>query len=327
MSLIYFIGKETPSQGAVPKRVIPKRKQHSTGEETPSPGTTPKQVVPRNTDSPKRNLTAADIHVGEWEKQMVIGEGKLMWPRGIAIHESNGDIAIADYMAKCVCVYNTQGKYRFNLDTMTQKLYQPWGVVYTSDKYYVTDQSAYVRYYNADDGKYCGSWLSVEPGHNVDNDKAELYGICVDTDCNLLVGDYYGNYISKHTGDGKHINSFNVDIEPVYMAVTSHNNVIISDWSVVQIINQDGLVHRVQYPGMSKPRVCFHSGVLFICDLYSANIFCFTQDATHLTTIPIDAKQQRDEFGGCYGMAKSNSKLIVIRGEGSGRVEVYTRKK
>ncbi|XP_072023895.1 uncharacterized protein [Amphiura filiformis] len=278
----------------------------------------------------KPEATALKQDIGEWEKQMVIGEGKLRGPIGIAIHESNGDIAIADYDAKCVFVYNTQGKYRFNLDT-TQQLNKPWGVVYTSGKYYVTDGSAYVRYYNADDGKYCGRWLSVEPGYNVGNDKAELYGICVDTDCNLLVGDRVGKYISKHTGDGKHINSFNVDIKPGYMAVTSHNNVIISDSSVVQIINQDGLVHRVQCPGMSQPwGVCFHSGVLFICDLDSANILCFTQDATHLTTIPIDAKQQRDLYGGCWAMAKSNSKLIVSRGEGSGgtaRVEVYTRKK
>ncbi|XP_072017310.1 uncharacterized protein [Amphiura filiformis] len=262
---------------------------------------------------------------------MVIGEGKLRNPRGIAIHESNGDIAIADYDAECVFVYNTQGKYRFNLDT-TQQLNSPCGVVYTSGKYYVTDESAYVRYYNADDGKYCGSWLSVKPGHNVDNDNASLWGICVDTDCNLLVGDISGNYISKHTGDGKHINSFNVDIQPVYMAVTSHNNVIISGQRVVQIVNQDGLVHRVQCPGMSVPHgVCFHSGVLFVCDSDSANILCFTQDATHLTTIPID-KQQHDLWGGCNGMAKSNSKLIVSRGDAcvqhiTGRVEVYTHKK
>ncbi|XP_072023881.1 uncharacterized protein [Amphiura filiformis] len=315
-------GRSEPSQpseviavvgkGAVPKQVVPKQKQ-------------------RSTDSPKRNLTAADI--GEWEKQMVIGKGKLSDPIGIAIHESNGDIAIADFTAKCVFVYNTQGKYRFNLDT-TQQLDKPCGVVYTSGKYYVTDQSAYVRYYNADDGKYCGSWLSVEPGHNVGNDKAVLYGICVDTDCNLLVGDVPNlgqRYISKHTGDGKHINSFNVDIDPDFMAVTSHNNVIISGYNVVQIVNQDGLVHRVQCPGMSYPYgICFHSGVLFICDLDSANIFCFTQDATHLTTITIDARQQRDMYGGCKGMAKSNSKLIVSRGDGSmgtARVEVYTRKK
>ncbi|XP_072017324.1 uncharacterized protein [Amphiura filiformis] len=188
-------------------------------------------------------ITPSDI--GEWEKQMVIGEGKLRWSTDIAIHE-NGDIAIADSAAECVLVYNTQGEYRFNLDT-TQKLEYP-GVLFTP--------------------------------------------------------------------------------QPKYMAVTSHNNVIISDYSVVQIVNQHGLVHRVQCPGMSVPYgVCFHSGVLFICDRDSANIFCFTQDATHLTTIPIDAKQQRDGWGGCYGMAKSNSKLIVSRGEGSGRVEVYTRKK
>ncbi|XP_072017319.1 uncharacterized protein [Amphiura filiformis] len=307
------IGKKSKSSGAVPKK------------KNPSSGT--------------------PYDIGEWEKERVIGDDKLRAPVDITLNESNDDIVVVDKAAKCVFVFNAEGKYRFSIKgksrfslNTTQKLDTPWGVVYISGKYFVTDLSAYVRCYNADDGQYCDRWLAVKPGTNVGHDNAWLLGICMDTKCNVLVGNYKdrGQYISKHTADGNHINSFNVGISPFYLAVTSDDNIIISSGYpkyALQIANQHGsLQHRIQYPGMSQPRgVCCHSDVIYVCQLHSANILCLTQDGKHIGTIPIADAQQSDRDKGSRCVSVRGDRMMVCRysikvdGSYAGRVEMYAR--
>ncbi|XP_072017205.1 uncharacterized protein [Amphiura filiformis] len=314
----------TSGQKMGTKGTIEKPAETKISKESPSSGAVPKPS----------KVTRKDI--GEWQLKGTAGD-ELRHPYGIAVNDKNEMLAIADnhyHQAKSVFVYNAQGKYRFSLGEIT--LNEPHGVVYMSGKYYVTDQSAYVKYYDADNGRYCGKWLSVKPGTNVGNDKARLRGICVDTKCNVLVGHWYGRqtYISKHTADGKHINSFNVDIPPIYLALTSDDNVIISSADALQIVNQQGsLQHRIQYPGMRQPGgVCFHSDVIYVCDRESANILCFTQDGKHIGTIPIADAQEGDCNKGSMCLSVRGDRMVVTRGDtiihpNTGRVEVYARKK
>ncbi|XP_072036783.1 uncharacterized protein [Amphiura filiformis] len=289
------------------------------------------------------------LTVSVWKKEMVLDHDNVSVPCGIAINEINGNIAVAEEkrvdVYNRVFLYNTnramasirsaKAVFRFSLDTK-QELNRPWGVVYTSGMYFVTDKSAFVRYYNAQDGVYCGQWLSVQPVQIVNYEEAKLHGLCVDKEHNLLVGDCNKNYISKHTSNGKHKLSFTVDIKPTYMAITSDDNVIISSGGYpgdVQIVNQQGSVqHSVQYPGMLSPRgVCCHNDAMFVCDLDSANIYCFTHTGEHVGYIPMDAPQQGDTFPGCTCVTLRGSKMIVSRGDqygsNTGRLEVYARKK
>ena len=98
-------------------------------------------------------------------------------------------------------------------------------------------------------------WLSIKPGESEGNGKAGLKGIAMDAAGNVLVGcitEPY--YISKHAPDGLHVHSFNVSIALWFLAVTAHDNVIVSDGGKVGIVSQTGeTLHMLTHPDMSVP--------------------------------------------------------------------------
>ncbi|XP_072018536.1 uncharacterized protein [Amphiura filiformis] len=148
-------GSVDKSSGGKASKSAPVDKVPDTSTDS-SQVTTGMQYLAVNKKGASKPCDSSDVDLpydigGEWEKEMVIDVDKLGHPKGvIVLNASNGDIAVTG--AGCVFVYNVQGKYRFNLDD-TQKLKNPSCVVYLSCKYYVTDRSAYVKYYiNADDG-------------------------------------------------------------------------------------------------------------------------------------------------------------------------------
>ncbi|XP_072016813.1 uncharacterized protein [Amphiura filiformis] len=275
-----------------------------------------------------------EINIGKWRKDMVIGEGYLGNPGVVGVNQSNGDMVIGDYGSKCVSVFSAQGKYRFKLSGAKHPLNTPCGVVYTAGRFYVTDRTEYVKSYDAGDGRFCSGWLSVKPGRKVGNARTELEGICVDTEGNVLVGCcLYGAecYISRHTADGKHINSFSVGIAPDHLAVTSYDKIIISGGCALQIVNLTGSIEhkipRFPHPGRGERcGVCFDSDVIYVCDRVRANIFCLTQDGKYIGTIPIADAQQGDTYRGSLRLSVKGARMVIPRGSGStARVEVYAR--
>ncbi|XP_072050250.1 uncharacterized protein [Amphiura filiformis] len=278
-----------------------------------------------------QQLQKTEINTGIWERALVISDSRLRWLGNMAHNPTNEDIAVADYTnASQVHVYDMNGKPKFTLDA-TQMLHKPSGVAYTTGKYCVTDCTAYVRYYNAYNGKYCGRWMSVYPGGvQKGNEGANLEGICVDRASNILVGDVGGYCISKHTSDGDHLVSFKVVLKPDYLAVTPEDNIIISDQRCVQIVNQHGqLICNVQYPNMSLPQgVCCCKELILVCDWNSPNIYRLTQYGKYVDYIPTDATQ--GDGCCCVTVNGDGTQIFVSRGHpdnNNSRVEVYKLKK
>ncbi|XP_072048608.1 uncharacterized protein [Amphiura filiformis] len=268
--------------------------------------------------------SASDI--GVWKRSEWTITEKLGNPRGITLN-SNGDIAVANGQSR-VNIYCVNTSYRFSLNTkeglQLGQMSFPRGVVYTKGTYFVSDQTSHVKCYNANDGQFSGSWLSVAP---TDRDKyintmAKLTGICLDSESNnILVGETNNKYISKHKSDGTHLLSFNVNVEPHYLAITSDNNIVISGSSKVQIVDQQGTgLHSVQYPGMKVPcGVCCHSDIIFVSDCKQSNIYCLGLSGTFICSIPTVSE--------CFGLAVNGNGKKIFATTKSNKVVMYERKK
>ena len=70
-----------------------------------------------------------------------------------------------------------------------------------------------------------------------DTQDTQLWSLAIDSKNNLLVGESNLKYISKHCLDGKHVMSFNVTIQPKYIAVSSQNKSIISAMTARQFMS------------------------------------------------------------------------------------------
>ncbi|XP_072048680.1 uncharacterized protein [Amphiura filiformis] len=267
----------------------------------------------------------SECDIGEWEKGEWAITEKLGNPRGITLN-SNGDVAVANGQSR-VNIYSANGDYRFNLNT-TEGLHLdqmsfPRGVVYTKGTYFVSDQTSHVKCYDASDGQLSDSWLSEAPSDRAGyiNKRAKLSGICLDSvGNNILVGETSNKYISKHESDGTHLLSFNVGVEPHYLAITSGNNIVISGGSKVQIVDQQGTgLHSIQYPGMKVPcGVCCHSDIVFVSDCKQSNIYCLGLSGNFICSIPTASA--------CYGLVVHGNGKKIFATTKDNKVVMYERK-
>ena len=273
---------------------------------------------------------------GPWELEKMIGEngpGKLYWPYGIAVNPNAEFIAIADLLRKQVQVYNGELVHKHSLDTRQGlklgKESDPREVIVSSDGIcYLTDETQFVKQYDVATGVYKGRWAAVSPQHKPsDAEDTCLRGLTMDTKGQLLVGEVNQKYISKHKGDGVHVASIKIDIKPWSLAVTSRDEIIISDWKecTVHIVDNAGqLLHIVKCPSRVEKwlpaGVACYEDIICICNHDASSIHCYSVSGDYLQDIPISIPGKPI----CLAITPDRKQLMVSYSRFPNAVAVYT---
>ena len=236
------------------------------------------------------------ITAGNWKLEREFGNqngpGNLQWAVGIAL-SPDGNVGIADRDVGQIQIYSTDGEYKHSIDT-TQghpQLTHPWQVTVNSDNiYFLTDRTETIKMYEAS-GKFKGQWVSSCP--QASSGSPRLYGLAMDTKGNLLVGDCENSCIDRHRQDGSYLGSIKVGIAPRYIAVTSQDAIVIATWfKPPQIVSNSGQVmHTLKHPVDESQwdpwGVCCYEDIIFVANVKTNNIVCYTESGKYLGPIPI----------------------------------------
>ncbi|XP_072051431.1 mitogen-activated protein kinase kinase kinase 7-like [Amphiura filiformis] len=267
------------------------------------------------------------LTTGSFMLEKVFGKGqpgKLSCAMGIEVSPT-GDVAVASRAAK-IQVYNAEGQHKLSIDT-TQGLMPgtqswPWNVtVSTEGNYVITDGTRFIKVYDSS-GMYKDRWVAISPENKPSNtENTTLIGLTMDSKGQLLVGEVKQKYISRHRQDGSHITSIKVNIKPYFLAVTSQDTIIVSNyWNYVQIVNSTGHMLHTFKPPSHVTRwyaygVCCYEDIIFICNNRSPShgVHCFSSSGEYLRSI--DTK----DYPHCLAIGKR--KLYVTYHD---RVEIYS---
>ena len=243
----------------------------------------------------------------------------------------NGDIAIVEYTdAMEVKIFNEDGDQKFNLDAKVEAepstISFPWDITVSSKgTYYITDISRFVRMYDIN-ALYKGKWLTASPeGKSANSRNIILRGIAIDANDQLFVGETKQNYVSKHKPDGSHIETIKVGISPWSLAVSSRDNIIISDWwaKSVHIVDNTGCVLHVMKPASDVVTwepwgITCHKDIIFICNYASKSICCYFLSGEYLGCIPVDIPINPR----CVTLTADGKRLLVTYGRANSDVGV-----
>ena len=224
------------------------------------------------------------------------GRGKLSFSVFIALSPDGSSVAVADMEAKQIQIYSIGGEYKLSIDTtqghlQSSQISHPHQVTVNSDNiYFLTDLTANIKMYEAS-GKFKGQWVSSSP--QASSGSPSLCGLAMNTAGNVLVGDCTNNCINRHRQDGSYLGSIKVGIEPTYIAATSQDTIVITNWfQPPQIVSNTGQVmHTLKHPVYESqwdPRgVYCHEDIIFVANLKTGNILCYTESFKYLGAIPI----------------------------------------
>ena len=259
---------------------------------------------------------------GPWAFERKIGEnrpGKLDWPVGIGVSPNADTIAIADHIDR-VQVYSGELVHKYSLKT-TQGLKagtwsHPKEVIVSSDGIcYLTDTTQFVKQYDVATGVYKGRWAAVSPQHKPsDAEDTVLRGLTMDTKGQLLVGEVRKKYISEHKVDGVHVASIKVGIEPCSLAVTSQDEIILSNCAdTVHIVDNTGqLLHTVKRPShvqwWNPTGVTCYEDIICICNYVAKSIHCYSVSGDYLGDIPISIPGNPT----CLAITPDGKQLMVL---------------
>jgi len=130
-------------------------------------------------------------------------------PHGIAVN-SNGLIAVADYVRHCVLIYDKEGSFVRKLSCYGEnpgQLNDPCGVTYLNDdEILVADELNHrIQQFNVQTGNFVKSFGKKGTGEG----EFQLpESVCVDGEGRLVVADYNNNRIQVLTKDGKPVFKF-----------------------------------------------------------------------------------------------------------------------
>ena len=220
----------------------------------------------------------------------------------------NGNLAITDFRASQVKVYNTEGQYQTRLvDIVSSKeaggKWFPFGIVVGADgAYFLTSKSNFVDVFNAEN-EHKSQFTSTSPSNYLPtSEKIAFGGIAMDNDGHILVGECRTNHINKHKQDGSHIGSIKINIKPRFLSVCSNGNIAVSAWELntgVQIIDPKSgqVLHTLSAP-TNVPHWCpsgvyYHDNVIFISNCPRTcnspdGIYCFSLKGEYIGCVTND---------------------------------------
>ena len=239
-------------------------------------------------------------------------------------------IAVPDNRDARVVVYDIEGKHKMSLNTQqglqSGQTSYPWQVIVSSKgTFYISDRSSSIAVFSAD-GKYQHRFAAVSPAGMPSTyiRNTELYGLTLDNNRHILVGECKHEYISKHTEQGVHVGrSIKVNIRPGFLAITPNDSIIISSLSseTMQIINQSGQVlHTLNHPaGVTNWTPCdVHccKDIIFIANCTNAlsdgGIHCYSMSADYLGCITTGM-----EYPVGLVITEDGNKMVVAQGDHS----------
>ena len=190
--------------------------------------------------SARRHVLQKD-GAGVWKLERTFGNdgaGKLINGRVVTI-VNRGIVAVAGYRGRSINLYNQNGGLKSSF-TVTGN---PWNAVAgRDDALYVTNNTSHVCVYDME-GNLMQQLTTKSPDNILsDAQYTQHWGLAIDNQNNLLVGEINHKYISKHQLNGKHINSFKVSIHPWYIAVSPRDKIIVSNYNQgVHILDKGGV--------------------------------------------------------------------------------------
>ncbi|XP_072036677.1 uncharacterized protein [Amphiura filiformis] len=272
--------------------------------------------------------TQHQIMSGPWKLEREFGDqdgpqaGDLYAAKSIAVNPSNGDVAIAGrrrWGTSRVNVYSDHGEFKFSINTEKRpelvKTFHPRQVAISScHDYMVTDGSGHMKIYDIN-GKFKDQWES-----SCSQESRQLFirlwGLAIDSDGHVLVGDISNNHINTHRQDGTYLDSIKVGIKPRFIAVTSQDTIVIADWNKPpQIVSKTGqIMHTLKYPdnvSLWDPwGVYCHGDMILIGNQRRCYkpILCYSRSGGYLGHIPIS------DVSFPLAMTPDGKKLMVCEG-------------
>ena len=266
---------------------------------------------------------------GRWITEKEIGkegDGKIKGGLGVAVSQKK-EIFIADSSDKNVKIFDSDGNYRRALQ---ENLNQPCDVAISSDgSQYITDYTGLVHVFSPE-GKNLKQFPAMSPdGKASDTDGSKLYGLAIDNDGNLLVGNS-NNYISKHKPDGTHISSFKTNLRPFFITVTPQGRILVcahQSNTDAQVLDHTGnLLHTINKPKDAKSWrpcgvCCSDDGIIYITSYDSGNqggIYSFTEEGDYLGCVTTDVIHAEG-----IALIDEDRLVVVQRGDKPARIFCY----
>lgn len=198
-----------------------------------------KEPIPQGSASPRRRRVGLTEFgtTSKWRLYKQFGShdgpGKLIEGNGIAVCP-NHDIAVVDSVSKRINVYSKEGQFKMSFKTnqgpnCEAPSYPRQVVVNSKGSYFVTDETRWIKKFTAF-GEYQEehpiTLPKVESSSQVNT--LSVVGLAMNNNGHLLLGEINRMHICIQQQDGRFINCFKVGIEPVFLAVTSDDLVVIS---------------------------------------------------------------------------------------------------
>ncbi|XP_072033499.1 E3 ubiquitin-protein ligase TRIM71-like [Amphiura filiformis] len=247
------------------------------------------------------------------------GPGKIKCGLGVVVDPNTSDIFIADWGDKNVKVFDSEGNYK---RVLLGNLHEPRDVAVSSNGFhFITDQTAYVKVLTSY-GNYLKQFPAISPdGQSSDTDGSQLYGLTIDSDGNLLVGNSDKYYISKHKQDGTHISTIQTYIRPCFVGTTSQGTIVVcADYPHTNAQIMDctfNLLHTINTPKPLCPcgACCSDDGIIYISSYgdhggVQGGIYSFTEDGEYLGCVTNDVNYAE-------GLALINDdRMVVVQWKG-----------
>ena len=184
----------------------------------------------------KQPTTTAASAGKEWRFIKEIGcSGEVNRVKRVAIC-NDGNIAVIGYDRSSYygnphahLIHNGQYQHITSPDNKEAKLIKPNGVAVTpNNKIIITDTSKYIKLFHPD-GQYMRSICTLTQDENPDTEVI-TWCVAVSSQGFILVGDPERGLITiHHESDNSFYKSIETSITPVYIAVTSQLNILVSD--------------------------------------------------------------------------------------------------
>ena len=192
----------------------------------------------------KKQPTATAVLAGkEWRLIKEIGcSGEVGYVTGVAIC-NNGNIAVigndmSGFLGKphAYLIHNGQYHRITSPDNKEAKLINPHYVAVTPNKKIViTDTSKYIKLFHPD-GRYMRSICTLTQDENPDT-KVNTRCVAVSSQGFIVVGDIERGLITIHSeSDNSFYKSIKTSVGPLRIAVTSTNNILVSNWGERKVI-------------------------------------------------------------------------------------------
>ncbi|XP_072046443.1 E3 ubiquitin-protein ligase TRIM71-like [Amphiura filiformis] len=293
----------------------------------------------------KPSLSRGPRHggIGTWKLSIQFGnrgQQKLQNGRDITL-TSVGDLIVADHgqygLHGQARVFNQSGDIKYSFDTKqglkSGQKSQPWNVVVSQDgRIFITHLVSHVNVYDQN-GTYKYQFPTKSPS-NVSSDAQDtmLYGLALDNQGCLLVGECRETYISKHRLDGSHVSSIAVTIQPSFIVVTSTGKLIVSNGSfalspIAKVLDPTGnILHTLNRPsGVSSwwpfGICCTADDDIYIanCALASngAGIYCYSISGQYIGCITKEL-----DYPTGLALIENENKLLVVVNK---RVKIFSR--